>query len=633
MGADGPEGVWVDDQRFLSRHELVFGGERPRALAAHDDAGDAAVHVLQAGGSRLRLERRVHDSGTLEERLTVEAGEPAAIELRLGADFVAMLALRGLVPRPGPVDTGGPLRFAARGADGVVRATEVTASPAPEARGDRLVFGPESPIVLRYRFTADGREPAGVGSPAPMASVEVDDTGVARVLERALGDLGTLRSHVEGDEYFAAGVPWYATLFGRDSLLTAAAMLPLWPGVAERTIRLLGRNLGRRTDPATEEEPGKVLHELRTGEAAVPGVTPLARYFGTVDATPLLLCLLAGHAEWTGTLALFEELREEVDQTLGWLDAAGDLLAYERHSAGGLLNQGWKDSPDGIPDECGKPLEAPVALVEAQAYAIRAREGVAGLFERAGDGARASALRARAARHRAALERFWLADRNCYAMAVDGRGRPSRAVASNQGHLLWAGAVPPARARPVRDALMHSRLFSGWGVRTLAADEVAYDPRGYHVGAVWPHDTALAALGLRRHGFDADFLTLTDALLDAASSFADHRLPELMAGTTRTPGAPPAPYPASCRPQAWSAAALPQLVVAGLGLRPDPSQRRLHVRRPVLPRGVDRLRVRGLAVGEAAVDLEFRRTSKYGTALLHDAVADRHLDVVSDPRD
>ena len=459
-----------------------------------------------------------------------------------------------------------------------------------------------------------------------------DDSLFDRVLERSLLDLRMLGSRLDGQDYYAAGVPWYCTLFGRDSLITAFEMLAWRPAVAEHTLRLLAGRLGTRVDAPREEEPGKVLHELRLGEVATLDLTPMARYYGTVDATPLFLCLLAEHAGWSGSLDLFRELRAAVDAALGWIDGHGDhdgdgLIDYRASVPEGLRNQGWKDSPEGVPDERGVPLEPPIALVEAQAYVVAAKRGLARLFRRDGDDVRAVQLHREAGELQERLERFWLDDRGFYAMALGGNGRASRALASNQAHLLWSGAVTPERAVAVRDALMGPALLSGWGIRTLGQGEAGFNPLGYHLGTVWPHDTAMAAAGLGRYGFDEDGIVLFEALLEAASHAADLRLPELYAGYARTGSEIPVPYPVACKPQAWAAGAIPYLLTSALGLRADGLDRRLVVRRPRLPRRLGRVEVEDLRIAGARVDLVFERAGRDDRVVLTDARIEGDVEV------
>jgi glycogen debranching enzyme len=670
---DHPLGVYLDDCRHLRGYEILLDGHAPRLLIASDAAGTAAVYELTnpdlplAGGGelplqslRMRIERRMLPA-SMTDRITLRshAREPVELELELlfDVDLRPMLEVRGMA---GPMDRevrrsadGDTLRFAAIGLDGHERSTTI-ACPGAVAEPDGrmhapVALEPGAELAFDVHFALaepDGRGPLGTadagradrGAVMSLAGAEadtwladrprvvVDDDLVDRVLRRSLLDLRLLASELDGHRYYAAGVPWYATLFGRDSIVAALQILAFDPAMAADTLRLLAGRLGTRVDPEHDEEPGKVLHELRQGEIA--GVTPLARYYGTVDATPLFLCLLCEHADWTGTLELFRELRPEVEAALAWIDDHGDLdgdglLEYKRRSAGGLDNQGWKDSWDGIVDERGDPLRAPIALVEVQGYVVAAKRRVARLFELDGDAARAKELLDDSERRADELERFWLADLGYYSMALDADKRPSRALASNQGHLLWAAAIAPERSIAVREALMSDGAYSGWGVRTLSAHERAFNPVGYHTGTIWPHDNAFVAAGLRKYGHDAAFLRIFESLLDAASNFVDFRLPELFAGFSRSDYEDPVPYPVACSPQAWAAGSLPYLLVAGLGLMPDGLNRVLRIRRPSLPRHVSRLAVEGLRIGDAGVDLLFERV---GQRLDHVALTDAKID-------
>ena len=596
LAGEHPLGLYLDDCRFLSGHEVRIAGHAPRLLVASAHSGDEAVHELTnpeialPGGStvavetlQVRIERAIAGTSRLEERVHValHGREAVAIDVEIGlsADFEPMLALRGMAPRSEPelrcAAVPGGVRFSARGGDGVWRATTVTVDPAPDERtGGRLRFalrlepGRGHDLRLAYELHQDEAEPPApdpardrpapsrrrTAEPTDGTRVRSDDRLFDRVLERSLLDLRMLGSRLDGQDYYAAGIPWYCTLFGRDSLITAFQMLAWRPAVAEHTLRLLAGRLGARVDARREEEPGKVLHELRVGEVATLDLTPLARYYGTVDATPLFLCLLAEHAGWSGSLELFRDLRPAVDAALGWIDDHGDhdgdgLIDYRASVPGGLRNQGWRDSADGVPDERGVPLEPPIALVEAQGYVVAAKRGLARLFRLDGDEGRAARLHREAGELEERLERFWLDDRGFYAMALDRDGRASGALASNQGHLLWAGAVRPERAVAVRDALMGPGLLSGWGIRTLGRGEAGFNPLGYHLGSVWPHDTAMAAAGLRRYGFEDAAAVLFEALLDAASHAADLSLPELYAGYARMGSGSRSPtrWPASRR--------------------------------------------------------------------------------------
>ena len=649
-----PLGLWYRDCRFLRAHELLLDGAPLLLLQASDAQGTRALHALTDGERSLsiRVERTLVEPVRLRERIVLHSHRQEQValrlDLRLGADFAPMLAVRGLVPAveraPETSRHERGVRIALRGRDDVLRATTVQASTEPliEMGASDVVLGfeLELPAGGEHELELDysvGESGPGAAPPSrrhtspERTAVRSDDELFERVLGRSLADLELLRSELDGLSYFAAGVPWYATLFGRDSLIAAWQTLAFVPEVAADTLRLLGRRLGSELDDTRDEEPGKVLHELRVGEPAALGETPFARYHGSADATPLWLCLLGEHAAWSGSLDLFRELRPQVDAALEWLERHGDLdgdglIEYRRRAPHGLANQGWKDSPGGVPDGTGRPLEPPIALVEVQGYAVRALRELARLFELDGDAARAELLRARGGRLEAALERFWLPDADAYAIGLDGAKRPGSGLTSNQGHLLWAGAVTGERARSVRDLLMGPRMFSGWGIRTLGEGHAGYNPLSYHGGSVWPHDTALIAAGLRDYGFDDDFAGVFDALLEAASLFGGHRLPELFGGYTRSAHEAPVPYPVACAPQAWAAGAVPYLLATGLGIRPDALARLLRVERPWLPAWVGRLEVEGLRVGAARVDLRFERAGTQ--VVLADARIDGDLELV-----
>ena len=655
-----PLGLWFRDCRYLCAHELRIGGELPRLLTATDAAGSEAVHELTnpdlalgdgtelpSESLRIRVERTADATGALRERITVRSyhREPLALplELRLGADFQPMLEVRGIVPRHerrADVRNGG---FSLLGRDSVTRETAVRATPQARRLEDgSLVFdlelgargGADLSVDFELSERSNGR-PLAFAPPARSHAegtrVTSDDQLFNRILERSLDDLRLLQSELDGHSYYAAGVPWFATLFGRDSLITAFQTLSFVPGVAEETLRLLASRLGTDVNDERDEEPGKVLHELRVGEPATLGETPFARYYGSVDSTPLFLCLLARHADWSGSLDLFRELRGPAEAALEWIDRYADLdgdglVEYQRRSALGLETQGWKDSRDGIPDDRGEPLEPPVALVEVQGYVLRAKRLIAKLFELDGDGSRGERLRAEADEVERALERFWLAEPGCYAIGLDADKRPGSGLTSNQGHLLWAAGVNDERARCIRDVLMSDDMFTGWGVRTLAQSHPAYNPVGYHTGSVWPHDSALIAFGLRRYGFDEDFTLIFEGLLEAASRFDDYRLPELFAGFPRAEFDEPVPYPVACQPQAWAAGSIPFLLKWGLGLSPDALNRRLRIVRPSLPRWLNRVEVSGLELGGARIDLRFERAGEQVT--LADARIEGDAEVV-----
>jgi glycogen debranching enzyme len=367
------------------------------------------------------------------------------------------------------------------------------------------------------------------------------------------------------------------------------------------------------TSAARECEPGKILHELRRGEMAALGEVPFGRYYGSVDATPLFVMLAAAYHERTADTEFARRLWPHVDLALQWMDRHGDhdgdgLLEYARRSDKGLTHQGWKDSADSVFHADGRLAEAPIALCEVQAYAYAARLGAAALADALGESQRAPALRAQAARLQADFEqRFWSDEIGTYALALDGRKRPCRVRASNAGHALFAGIASPEHARAAARTLLDDLSFSGWGVRTLSAAELRYNPMAYHNGSIWPHDNALIAAGLARYGLRREAARILGALFEASTWLDLHRMPELFCGFKRRAGEGPTGYPVACAPQAWSAGAAFLLLQSTLGLRVDAVARRVELHDPVLPDFLDTVTIEGLAVGEGSLDLVLRR--------------------------
>jgi glycogen debranching enzyme len=671
---DSPVGLYMNDCRYLSHYEMLVANSPPMLLVASDSPGTSAIHELtndhfEIPGEepvarqciQLRLTREIRDASRLCEELMIQSFEHRPLEFELvllfSATFDPMMALRGIVkgrPVPEIVMEHEPagISYWMDGGDGARRSLEISIDGAPVTIGDDMATidialearGSASVSVeiamnevaseSTNRFTLSAPSGRGVGAlgmgdEQPSTSVTVDGELFGRVLQRSLLDINLLRSSISGRNFYAAGLPWYATLFGRDSLITALELLAYDREGAAALLRLHAELLGQREDEEHAEEPGKVLHELRLDETANMGLTAFARYYGSVDATPLFVCLLCDYVDWSGDLKFFKEMRGAIDAAVSWCDrqiVRHGMLMYPGRDEDALRNQGWKDSHEGIPDENGGLMPGPIALVEAQGYAIRAKRRLATLFDRTGDIVRAAVLRQQADHLATELDHFWLEPEDFFAMALDGNRRPSRALGSNQGHLLWAAAISPERAAGVRDALMDRRQFCGWGIRTLSEDEPGYNPVGYHIGSVWPHDNALIAHGLRKYGFDDDFNLVFEGILEAASRFPNYRLPELFAGFSKRDYTQPVPYPVACHPQAWAAGAIPQMMSAGLGLSPNACEKQLKIVRPTLPPWVRSISMRDLRVGDASANLDFVRTAN-GSIALSDVQVDGELEV------
>jgi glycogen debranching enzyme len=682
-------GLYHHDCRFLDGYELRIAGSAPNALAASEAPGSRVVIELTNAELRLAGDRvvrkeqlgitwlRTLDGKTpaladaIEIRNYGREGVVLPVDLRFACGFEDVFTIRGLLS----VDTGErePLRwdghdlvFGYHGRDGIDRILRLTFHPRPDSHeGDRvrLLVRVPARAAAEVRVTATIVERARPGyqpierRDAPdeamrdaevrsrrtpdtpwigdgwQTSVRTSSLVLDAALDRSLSDLYMLRATLGGRRYYEAGIPWFATLFGRDALITAYQTLAFDAEPAAETLRLLAARQGQRHDDWRDEAPGKILHELRIGELARLGEIPHTPYYGSVDATPLFLILLGRHAAWTGRLDLFEELRDAVQAALGWLERSVDaaeegFIGYKSDTEHGLVNQGWKDSGDAIIDHHGDIARPPIAMVEVQAYAYRAWLEIASLLDRAGDARASEALRDRA-RHlrRRFEERFWSERLGSYVMALTGGG-PCEVLSSNAGHALWAGIADPDRAARLADGLMGASMFSGWGVRTLSSDAAGYNPIGYHLGTVWPHDNALIADGLRRYGLDSAAERIFVATLEAAQHFPHARLPECISGYERADYGVPVRYPVACHPQAWAAGALPALLVTSLGLKPDAFARQLRIVRPRLPGFVHHVELRGVPVGDARAHLRF--DGRAGMAEVTVADVEGDLDIVVD---
>jgi glycogen debranching enzyme len=658
-------GLYYHDCRYLNGYEIELNGKPPAPLSASSAQGSMGVFTLTNpkielpdGGVVEKEElgitwRRLIDSETpaLRERLEFQNFTLQLVQfpvtLRIQSAFEDLFAVRGLLPKQfgtlhPPSWEGDVLRLSYEGKDGIHRSLMVHFDPLPEPRNGttaefmiRLKPRGRTQLDLALVIEESTKRPARPAKPDPVDLARLESTleeetrawighvtkvssngsALDQLIERSFRGLRILRTHVGDETYFAAGVPWFVTLFGRDSLLTAWQMLAYHPRIAEQTLRLLAKYQGTKEDDWRDEQPGKILHELRVGEMANLGAIPHTPFYGTVDATPLFLMLLSQHAAWTGSLALFEELRAPVERALSWMDQFGDrrgerFLTYESRAKERVINKGWKDSGNALVNADGGLARPPIALVEVQGYVYAAKLGLADLFQRAAESERADRLRREAERLRHRFNRdFWMEDEGCYALALQQDGNPAAVVSSNAGHALWTGIAEAGKAERMIRRLMAEDMFSGWGVRTLSSKARAYNPIGYHLGTVWPHDNSMIAAGFRRYGDDRGALRIFQGLFDAAFHFRAHQLPELFCGFSRQDYEIPIDYPVACHPQAWAAGTLPFLLTTLLGLEPDAFGKRLRIVRPLLPDGLDRLDVKQLRVGGASVDLAFHRGS------------------------
>jgi glycogen debranching enzyme len=634
----GDQGVYVRDTRVLDRLVLLVDGAPPRPLAGRAVAGSQAVfHAyvprsddLGVDPTLLVTRRRVVD-GSLHEEVEIDNRTQRTrtvwVELVCGTDFAYIFDVKHArqLPASPPVEGADELTFRREGSDELV---VIRPTADGEVDRDRIrwslvllpgasrrvcidvevtdVYGASKPLQRCEAFV--GQPQPEVEGPGP--DLSCSDVRVVRLVRRSLQDLQALEVRdplASEDRFCAAGSPWYLTLFGRDALWTAFMALPYDLELAAGTLRALARRQGQRVDDETEEAPGKILHEIRRGSLAYRGDLP-PNYYGTIDATPLFVMLLHEAWRWGLPAAEVEALLPNLEAALTWMDRYGDpdgdgFVEYLQQGDRGLVNQGWKDSHDGVQFADGRIAQPPIALVEVQGYAYAAALRGAELLDRFGRPG-AEGWRIWAARLRSRFQdRFWLEDElgPYLAVAVDGQGRAVDSVTSNMGHVLSSGLLDPDQARTVARRLADPTMSSGWGLRTMATSATGFNPLSYHGGSVWPHDTAIAAWGCAEAG-ERDASTALIRGLVAAGPFFRYRLPELFAGLTREPGGFPVPYPAACRPQAWSAAAALLLVRACLRPRPAVPDGQLTLA-PLWPPPFRRLELRDVPLAGGTVDL------------------------------
>lgn len=650
-------GFFHEDTRFLSRLELRVGGYRTVVLSSSTEQTFSSQIELTTGKSTLRdtyeiPENTVHirreqvlSSDILYDYLTFENFNftelELIIELAYEADFMDVFQVRGVGRQKfgqyyKPVVHRDSIGFYYHGHDGITRETFIHLSPAPEnLDGTTAIWKLNLPPFKRFQIQTtitplvEGkRSRAGRADFAhslrqrreAVAEWESKSTRFEssnRILDEMIatcvGDFHALQIPEGREHIIAAGIPWFATMFGRDSIFAAYQSLMLNPQLACETLRVLARYQGKEKDDWRDEEPGKILHEYREGEMTRAREVPFGPYYGSVDATPLWLILLSETFNWTADESLIKDMLPHAHQALAWIDNYGDLdgdgfVEFLRRSPRGLVNQGWKDSWDANMHHDGKIAEPPIALCEVQGYVYEAKYRMASMMRSFGEIRTADKLKKDAADLARHFEKaFWMPQRGFYAMALDRDKRQLQVVASNPAHLLFTRMLPQERARSVTQRMLQPDMFSGWGCRTMSQDERVFNPLSYHRGSVWPHDNSIAAHGMALYEFRDSALTIFTALTQAALNFRDYRLPELFCGIQRREFDEPVQYPVSCSPQAWASGVIFLLLTSVLGIRPSAPRKELNIVNPTLPDWLDYLNVRNLRIGGSRVGLDFTR--------------------------
>ena len=664
-----PHGLFFRDTRFLSRLELRVNGQQPEPLAAEVMEPFSASFVLRTRprsghvDSALVVFRSRHVGRGMREDIVVwnYGEEPAycSVEIQVGADFADLFAVKeGRFQPEGDVavaSTGQEIAFSwHRGATRRGARIEFSepVSLAVDLATFEVIVPPRASWSTCIQLTPmiDGEDVVPrhrCGQPVEHATpqerlqkwrrevpaVETDYEPLKAVIRRSAEDLGALR--IFDPDYpertvVAAGAPWFMTLFGRDSIITSWMALIVDPELALGVLQTLARFQGSELDPRNEEEPGRILHEMRFGEAASLSLGGGRVYYGTADATPLFVMLLGELRRWGLAREAVDSLLPSADRALAWIDDYGDrdgdgYVEYQRTTDRGLINQSWKDSWDGVRFADGRLPRGPIAACEVQGYVYGAFLARAHFAHEVGDDETEARYRAKAADLKTAFNRdFWVEKEGWFAIALDGEKSQVDALASNMGHCLWTGIVDEDKAPLVAERLLSEDLFSGWGVRTLGQSMVGYNPLSYHCGSVWPHDNAIIASGLMRYGFVEEALRVILAVLDAAARLG-HRMPELYGGLPRRDVPFPVGYPSSCSPQAWAAAS-PLLFLRTM-LRLDPWVPRGKVwLEPILPDVIGHLRVDRIPLAGRRVTVEVD-----GTDVKVDGLPSE-LELVREPR-
>jgi len=652
----GELGLYHEGTRFLSRLGLLLDQDRLLLLSSRVSDENTILKVdltnpdVATNGGLAVPRGTIHVSremvlrdGVCYERLKLSNYGLTPIQFvvrcRWEADYADIFEVRGTRReatgrRLDPVVKDSSVVLSYKGLDGVIRRTRLQCDPRPAAVTDSEF---ELMVSLRAREAASylitiacdmGRAeravmPFEAALHASQEELERDRAESAEVttsneqfndwINHSAADLHMMLTETGCGPYPYAGVPWFSTPFGRDGIITAMQVLWMNPGLAKGVLHFLADTQAQEQNFDRDAEPGKIVHEMRRGEMAALGEVPFRRYYGSVDATPLFVMLAGAYARRTGDLTFIRHLWPHIELALTWMEVYGDrdhdgFVEYFRQSPKGLVNQGWKDSGDSIFHEDGTLAAGPIALCEVQGYVYAARREAARLASALGLEEMAQRLRQQAdAIQERFEETFWCEDLECYALALDGEKRPCRVVTSNAGHSLWTGIADPSRAERLAVRLMREEMNSGWGIRTLAAGQVRYNPMSYHNGSVWPHDNAIIAAGFARCGFKKQATHILSGLFDASLFLDQSRLPELFCGFPRGPGAGPTPYPVACSPQAWAAASVFLLLQSCLGMDVDGAKARVTFDHPALPQSLEEIVIRRLRVGQGSVDLIIRR--------------------------
>jgi glycogen debranching enzyme len=675
----GAQGLYHQGTRFLSKMELLINGERPIILSSGLKEENEMLTVDLSNPDFTKEEGLVIERGTLHLHRTKFMWNEATYEsirlcnfgteelsftltVNFSADFKDIFEIRG-IQRAGSgkklkvKNTKDELQLGYVGLDKIKRTTRIKLDPAPQTISGssveyQITMLPKACdfISLGIAFDVGDSKPELLDYDDAYQNLlkylgKVNNTSCDIVtssdqfnewLYRSKSDMSIMVSETEHGLYPYAGIPWYSVPFGRDGIITAWECLWMNPNMSKAVLKYLAETQAYDWNDFQDAEPGKIFHEKRGGEMAELGEIPFKMYYGTIDATPLFICLAGAYYERTGDLETIQEIWPNIERALEWIDKYGDLdgdgfVEYAKKSEKGLINQGWKDSHDSVFHEDGSLAKGPIALCEVQGYVYDAKikagqlAKALGYFSKGDDLFRqASVLKDKF------LKAFWSKDKNTFVIALDGEKKPCNVNSSNAGHALFSGIVPFTYTEKLAHTLLEEKMFSGWGIRTVAIDEARYNPMSYHNGSIWPHDNAMVAYGLGLYGYKEEVHKIIDAMFQVTTFVEAQRLPELFCGFEKRKNEGPTAYPVACSPQAWAVGSVYMLLQACLGIKIVAKDNIVYFYNPTLPDFLDEITITNLMVNKSCLVLQIRRTLSDVNVLVLHRDGDAKIQIIKD---